>query len=1044
MSFEDRATITNSVGCNRYAEHGEFARPDDEVAMVRFFKTRFVIFIAVAATVAFNGNGNCYAQNQSPELQYKLAAGFYERGQWEEAKKAFGEFLTNNPQVAETPQANFFLAETMMQQQQFRAAYLRYQQFLKQYPGHTLAVRAMFRMGESAFRDNKKSIAVRMLEEFTRKHPQHELNQYALCYLGQLRLAKSEPQLAQLAFERSLQAYPSGPMAVESRLGAGNALMKQGYHDDARQLFEYCVENNENKPSIADEAKLQLGLLALYRNPAEHEEAQKWFAMVAENASDDTIRATAILSWARSIGESKPVEAYELLEPIIGWELPSGLKTDLLIEAAIAASKTDRSEIAIGWLKQVRFIKPYNQKTLDAVRFELRILESQDMAPEAIQLATEFNLEVEKRTLIARTQEAIGRQQYSDGDFGSSLETFGTLLKLKEANADQRMVWRYFQALNFIGLKKLERAEKSLEQISDDFSDENLKSLVQFCKASVKFRLEKYGAAIPYFLQYLNNDLDQNDRDNAKQELAICYAKTNRIHDADLQLDALLDGGGLSLGGIDDELESVVELVADSARQENKQIAEKWYSYLKQHSTDEQRRMRADRWLLVRSLETPIEKQTLSGFQKLFIKHPQDIRLVTTAIKNAKRIEAKNDIPTAIRWYELALANASTTNTKLVGGVRIKIAKLAYKQGSQSDLMLAKEHLEAWLANSTKDEALTPEVLFQLAWVYHDLSEPTKSIETFNALAQNFSSSKYWPDAAYRVAKHRVATKDYLGAKEMIDKILAKSDLPDAIKTRSYFLAGKIAFANQDWHAVETAMQSFVDQASSDDAKLTAKYFIAEALFQQQKNTQASKLFNQLHENSASLPSQYQPWVWLRTASLQLSADNAVGAAKLAAEAKDRFSAFQSGYEFDYLIARGLESEGLLNDARKQFEKVVASPTGGQTETAAHSQWRIGETFFHQEKYELAIAEYYKVDSLYAYPKWRAAALIQAGKCQEHLTNPKNAAKLYRQLLDRYPTSEFAAEAKGRMAKLNIADVKTEKKQTTELKTANQNEYPKY
>ena len=1009
--------------------------------MYRCLKNRMVMFI-VLAIAALNVSGNCYAQEQSSEQQYKLAAGFYERGQWDEASKAFSEFIANYPYASKTPQASFFLAETMMQQHQFKAAYVRYQQFLKQFARHPLAIRAMFRMGESAFRDDNTKIAVRMLEEFTRTYPQHELNQYSLTYLGQLRLVKSEPQLAQLAFERSLKMYPEGPMAAESRLGHGNALMKQGYLDDARMIFEYCVKHNENKPSITDEAKLQLGLLSLYQQPADHAEAQKWFAMVVEDATSDTIRASAILSWARSTGESNPAEAFSLLEPTLGWELPAGIKTDLLIEAAIAASKSDRNEIAIGWLQQVRSTKPLTPKILDAVRFEIRLLEAQNNATEAIKLASEFNLAAEKRAIIARTQEAIGRQQYADKDYEASLDTFDTLLKLKKTSANQQMVWRYFEALNFIGLKKFDAAEKSLAGISDDFSDETLISLVQFCKASVKFRLEKYEAAIPYFLQYLNHDLEQGDRDNAKQELAICYAKTNDSLNANLQLDALINSDHPSPGGIDEELETALELVAESAKEDDKRIADKWYRYLKENSSDADRKKRADRWLLVRSLETPLEQQSLSGFQELFIKHPQDTRLVTTAVENAKRIEATNDIPTAIQWYQLALANSAPTERELNSGLQIKIAKLAYKQGGQSNLMTARSNLEAWLANTPDDDVtLKPEVLFQLAWIYHDLGDPIKSMENFTRLARNHSSSKYWPDAAYRVAKHNVATKDYFGAKTLIDKILVVPDLPEAIKTRTHFLAGKIAFANKDWNSVETSMQSFVDQTASEDARLTAKYFIAEALFQQKKNVRAKLLFDELHLNPTALPSQYQPWVWLRKASLQLASNDTIGAAKIATQAKRRFKDFQSAYEFDFLIACGLESEGLLSDAREQLKKVIASPVGGQTETAAHSQWRIGETYFHQEKYELAIAEYYKADSLYAYPKWRAAALIQAGKCQEHLANPKNAAKLYKQLLDRYPNSEFAAEATGRMANLSI--VRTKPK-TAFRKTAHQNEHTKY
>ena len=154
--------------------------------------------------------------------------------------------------------------------------------------------------------------------------------------------------------------------------------------------------------------------------------------------------------------------------------------------------------------------------------------------------------------------------------------------------------------------------------------------------------------------------------------------------------------------------------------------------------------MRADRWLLVRSLDTPLEKQTLAGFQELFKKHPQDTRLVTTAIENAKRFEAANDIPSAIRWYQLALANSAPTNDKLISGVRIKIAKLAYKQGGKSDLMTAKTELEAWLASATKEnDEMTPEVLFQLAWVYHDLGDSKQSLENFDKLARTYHKSKY-------------------------------------------------------------------------------------------------------------------------------------------------------------------------------------------------------------------------------------------------------------------------------------------------------------
>ena len=87
------------------------------------------------------------------------------------------------------------------------------------------------------------------------------------------------------------------------------------------------------------------------------------------------------------------------------------------------------------------------------------------------------------------------------------------------------------------------------------------------------------------------------------------------------------------------------------------------------------------------------------------------------------------------------------------------------------------------------------------------------------------------------------------------------------------------------------------------------------------------------------------------------------------------------------------------------------------------AQWMIGETYFHQEQYANALRAYLRVEILYAFPRWQAAALLQAGKCHEELGEWTQAAELYSKVLKNYPDTEVANEATDR---LGIAEKKVE------------------
>ena len=75
------------------------------------------------------------------------------------------------------------------------------------------------------------------------------------------------------------------------------------------------------------------------------------------------------------------------------------------------------------------------------------------------------------------------------------------------------------------------------------------------------------------------------------------------------------------------------------------------------------------------------------------------------------------------------------------------------------------------------------------------------------------------------------------------------------------------------------------------------------------------------------------------------------------------------------------------------------------------ARWMTGESYFHQENYAAALAEYLQVDNDYPFPRWQPAALLQAGKCHECLGQWARRSRTYERLLIDFPDSELAAEA---------------------------------
>jgi TolA-binding protein len=200
---------------------------------------------------------------------------------------------------------------------------------------------------------------------------------------------------------------------------------------------------------------------------------------------------------------------------------------------------------------------------------------------------------------------------------------------------------------------------------------------------------------------------------------------------------------------------------------------------------------------------------------------------------------------------------------------------------------------------------------------------------------------------------------------------------------------------------------------------IRAKYWYAEAIYQQEEYIESAAVFSELRGVPSFPEAHLLPWISLRAAQSQSHLEKWPLAKSIALESLKQYPKFNLAYEFEFLIARCEFATGNLVTAINLFTKVTEAPQARGTETAAQAQWRIGEAQFLQEKYADAIRSYYRVESLHQHPYWQAAALLQAGKCQEKLRNFKQATILYANLIKKYPDSEFAKPARQRLSALD-------------------------
>ena len=569
-----------------------------------------------------------------------------------------------------------------------------------------------------------------------------------------------------------------------------------------------------------------------------------------------------------------------------------------------------------------------------------------------------------------------------------------------------------------MGLQDYSKASETFASIEMHSNENEIIAAVLLAEASCAVGMNQPKRAIAFFEQYLQTNPMGSSADRARSDLAVAHAQAGSWETCAQMLDSFEENHSDVAMLLDTRL-----LVGEIALKDKRfEFAEKCFSRLTNTTNPRKFIVRGLSGMAWVRMNRGDEKSAVVAFEKIVKEHGESEFAAEAAMACGKYFEQNNQHAGAIEMYRHILSNFG--DSLFVAVANLRLSYNLVKSGGTANLQEAEKILDVYLLNETDS---LDEAHYQLAWVYQETGRIEKSHKLFKRIVLDYPSSAYWTDAVYRMAQKLIADKEFECAAELTARIDPVSLEPE-LRNRFHFLNAQLLVNQKNWIEVEKSMSSLLAKSDDESLRKKARYWLAESLFQHGSYDKAKSEFVRLANSPELISGNRLAWVHLRHAQCLTHTEDWSDALDQAIAAKTKFNSFEANYEFDYVIGRCHFAQGRLSEARNSYRNVTESPVGRSTQTAAMAQWRIGETYFHQQKYERAIEAYYRVDSLYAYDKWRAAALVEAGKCQEHLGNWNHAVKLYQQLIDKFPNSEFRVAAEKRMNLANRQAQRNENK----------------
>lgn len=313
----------------------------------------------------------------------------------------------------------------------------------------------------------------------------------------------------------------------------------------------------------------------------------------------------------------------------------------------------------------------------------------------------------------------------------------------------------------------------------------------------------------------------------------------------------------------------------------------------------------------------------------------------------------------------------------------------------------AREVLRALAPSAARPDRLH----YELAWVEKRLGDPAAARAAFEKVVATTQ------DEALAAEARLHAGELLLDEKQVEQALAALQQVSGRFAARAQYRIGSVLVEREAWAEAAAAFARSVE-GELGELRGEALFLCGESWARAGERRQAiaplRALLQEAPEHARSQAAR------LTLGQAELEGGDARRAATTLSDftRRDNGQNKQDGARAWLYLGKALQASGGGSAAEAAFQQVTELT---DTELAAEAQFRLGDARYQRGDRDGAVDALLKLSVLYGHEEWVAQGLWLAGKCYAESGQTDRARKLWSELVERFPNSKVANQARGKL-----------------------------